>query len=129
MPWSNISSNLRMYITYFLIYGLFHRLKTHIQVNKNFDPLHNQYKHFASRPPTPLTCLYNTCMLHKCQSVCLFVCLSVNFKIIERLTHLKIMIFLFLIVFLFFQFYLFINKEVPHNIQLTKITRCAVTWQ
>ena len=54
--------------------------KSHFQVNKNFDPLHKQYKHFASRPPPnhiskirisfrppnpSLMCLYNTCTLPK----------------------------------------------------------------
>ena len=34
---------------------MFHRLKSHFQVYKNFDPFHKQYKHFASWPPNPLT--------------------------------------------------------------------------
>ena len=45
MPCSNISSNSRMYMIYFLIFGLwpkseviFHRLKSNFQVNKNFNP-------------------------------------------------------------------------------------------
>ena len=47
-----------MYMTYFLIYALtkelsdISQIKSHFQVNKNFDYLHKQYKHFASRPPT-----------------------------------------------------------------------------
>ena len=31
---------------------IFHRFESHFQVNKNFDPLHKQYKHFASKTPT-----------------------------------------------------------------------------
>ena len=34
---------------------IFHRLKSNFQVNKNFDPLHKPYKHFASRPPSSST--------------------------------------------------------------------------
>ena len=59
--------NSRMYMTV-----IFHRLKSPFQVNKNFDPLHKQYKHFRGHaffaylgggPEFGKTCLYNTCTL------------------------------------------------------------------
>ena len=34
-------------------YGYSSPCRIHLQVNKNFDPLYKQYKHFVSRPPTP----------------------------------------------------------------------------
>ena len=59
VPCSSLSSNSRIYLTYFLKYvlwpktsAIFYNLKSHLQVDKNSDSLH---KHFASRPPAPKT--------------------------------------------------------------------------
>ena len=106
MPCSNISSNSRMYMTYFLIYGIwpnssviFNRLlKVIFRWIRILILFVKHYQHFPSRSPTPLLnhiskisisfrpppllSSYNTCTLPYVPSY-VFICLGYAFILLH----------------------------------------------
>ena len=111
MPWSNISSNSRMYMTYFSYMAFDQRVKWYftdlkaifrwIRIlilyisNISILPLdlplllpnHISKISISFRPPPPLTCLYNTCTLPNHDNSCHWQDMSLMFIASKRIYY------------------------------------------